>query len=82
VRTLALYWRAPALAALLVVAVVFPLVDTSAVDTTFAINTLIYVAAVTGWSMFSGNTGYVSLGHAVFFGTGAYAVGLLAWHQH
>ena len=81
-RTLARYWRAPALAALLVVAVVFPLVDTSAVDTTFAINTLIYVAAVTGWSMFSGNTGYVSLGHAVFFGTGAYAVGLLAWHQH
>jgi branched-chain amino acid transport system permease protein len=72
----------PALGALLAAAVVFPLADTSAVDTTFAINTLIYVAAVTGWGLFSGYTGYISLGHAVFFGTGAYTVGLLAWHQH
>ena len=32
---------------------------------------------VTGWSMFSGNTGYISLGHAVFFGSGAYTVALL-----
>ncbi len=81
-RTLARHWRAAALAALLVIAVIFPLVFSSALDTLFAINTLIYVAAVTGWSLFSGNTGYISLGHAVFFGTGAYTVGLLAWHQH
>jgi branched-chain amino acid transport system permease protein len=82
VRTLARHWRVPALGALLAVAIVFPLVDTNALDTTFAINTLIYVAAVTGWSIFSGNSGYISLGNAVFFGTGAYTVGLLAWHQH
>jgi branched-chain amino acid transport system permease protein len=71
-----------ALAALLAAAAVYPLVFSSALDTLFGVNTLIYVAAVTAWSLFSGNTGYVSLGHAIFFGTGAYTVGLLAWHQH
>jgi branched-chain amino acid transport system permease protein len=82
VNMLARNWRLPALGALLVIAAVFPLVFNSALDTTFAINTLIYVAAVTGWGLFSGYTGYISLGHAVFFGTGAYTVGLLAMHQH
>ena len=81
-QPLARHWRVAALAALLVVAVAFPLVDTSALDSLFGIDTLIYVAAVTGWGLFSGYTGYISLGHAVFFGTGAYTVGLLALHQH
>jgi branched-chain amino acid transport system permease protein len=81
-QPLARYWRAAALAVVLVIAVAFPLVDNHALDTQFGIDTLIYVAAVTGWGLFSGYTGYVSLGHAVFFGTGAYTVGLLASHQH
>jgi branched-chain amino acid transport system permease protein len=82
VRTLPRHWRPVALGALLVIAAVFPLVFNSALDTQFGINTLIYVAAVTGWSLFSGYSGYISLGHAIFFGTGAYTVGLLAQHQH
>jgi branched-chain amino acid transport system permease protein len=82
VKTLARHWRGLALGVLLVVAVVFPLVFSNPLDTLFGVNTLIYVAAVTGWSLFSGYTGYISLGHAVFFGTGAYTVGLLAVHQH
>ena len=76
------WWRAAALGALLAVAAVFPLVSGSALDVLFGVNTLFYVAAVTGWSVFSGYTGYISLGHAVFFGTGAYTVGLLSFHQH
>src|SRR6266567_3544459 len=43
---------------------------------------LIFVAVVTAWNMFSGFSGYISLGQAVFFGSGAYAVGIAAkaWH--
>jgi branched-chain amino acid transport system permease protein len=37
---------------------------------------------VSAWNVFSGFSGYISLGHAVFFGSGAYAVGIAArdWH--
>ena len=72
--------RLSGLTALLVIAAVFPLVITNALYTTFAVDTLIFVGAVTAWNMFSGFSGYISLGHAVFFGTGAYTVGLLTVH--
>ena len=72
--------RLGGLAALLVIAAIFPLVITNPLYTTFAVDTLIFVGAVTAWNMFSGFSGYISLGHAVFFGTGAYAVGLLTVH--
>src|SRR5258708_36211498 len=32
-----------------------------------------YVALAGSWNLFSGMTGYVSLGHGLFFGIGAYA---------
>ena len=35
-----------------------------------AVFTLIYALAVTGWNIFSGYTGYISIGHAVYFGEG------------
>jgi branched-chain amino acid transport system permease protein len=40
------------------------------------------VAAAAAWNIFSGYSGYISLGHAVFFGSGAYTVAILArdWH--
>ncbi len=60
----------------------FPLVITNALYTNFGVLTLIFVAWAVAWNMFSGFSGYISLGHAVFFGTGAYAVGLLAEHLH
>jgi branched-chain amino acid transport system permease protein len=41
-----------------------------------------YIAMAGGWNFISGYTGYVSLGHAVFFGTGAYAAALLITHWH
>jgi branched-chain amino acid transport system permease protein len=68
------------LAVLLVIAAIFPLVVTNALYTQFAVLTMIYVGAVAAWNLFSGYTGYIALGHAVFFGTGAYTVGLLANH--
>ena len=72
--------RLGGLAVLLVIAVIFPLVITNALYTQFAVLTVIFVAAVVAWNLFSGFSGYISLGHAVFFGVGAYTVGLLTVH--
>ena len=60
----------------------FPLVITDPTATTIAVYTLIFMAATTSWNVFSGYSGYLALGHAVFFGSGGYAVALAArdWH--
>src|SRR5215467_6676524 len=83
VRGLALVAPGPSVAAvLLLAAVIFPLVITSETATQIAVDTLLFVAAAVAWNLFSGFSGYISLGHAVFFGTGAYTVGIAAqdWH--
>jgi branched-chain amino acid transport system permease protein len=69
-------------AVLLIAAIIFPLVITNEVATQIGVDTLLYVAAAVAWNLFSGFTGYISLGHAVFFGVGAYTVGIAAqdWH--
>ena len=46
--------------------------------TTIAVDTLIFVGAAAAWNIFSGYSGYISLGNAVFFGCGAYTVGIAA----
>ena len=60
----------------------FPLVITNPYWTTIGIYTVIYMACTTSWNMFSGYSGYVSLGTAIFFGCGAYtmALGSINWH--
>jgi branched-chain amino acid transport system permease protein len=74
-------WRPAANLALLGAFVAFPLVFTNPAVTSDAIYTLIFVAAAAGWNIFSGYTGYISLGHVVFFGSGAYftAIATLDW---
>jgi branched-chain amino acid transport system permease protein len=67
-----------ALAALIFVG--FPLVITDPTATTIAFFTLCFMVAATAWNMFSGYTGYLALGHAVFFGSGGYALALLCQH--
>jgi len=49
---------------------------------TIAVFTLIGAIAVVGWNIFSGYSGYISLGHSVFYGIGAYTFGLASvdWH--
>ncbi len=37
------------------------------------INMLMYICLAASWNLFSGMTGYPSLGHGLFFGVGAYA---------
>jgi branched-chain amino acid transport system permease protein len=58
--------------AALVVAGIFPLVFTNPTATNFGVITLIFVAVASAWNLFSGYSGYLSLGHAIFYGTGAY----------
>ena len=41
-----------------------------------ASETLIMIGLAVSWSIFSGFTGYISFGHALFFGLGAYTTGL------
>jgi branched-chain amino acid transport system permease protein len=79
---LARWWRPAGLAVVALIGVIFPLVFTNALDTQFAIDTLIFVAAVVAWNLFSGFSGYISLGHAVFFGTAAYTVAVITSHNH
>ncbi len=47
-----------------------------------AVFALIGAIAVVGWNIFSGYTGYISIGHSVFYGFGAYTIALAcqAWH--
>ncbi|MBA2391438.1 MAG: branched-chain amino acid ABC transporter permease [Ktedonobacteraceae bacterium] len=61
----------------LVLAIIFPLIFPNPTVTTIAIFTLIFAAATTGWNIFSGFTGYVSLGHAAYFGLGGYAMAIM-----
>ena len=41
------------------------------------LNLLMWIALAESWAMFSGLSGYVSLGHAAFYGVGAYVTVLL-----
>ena len=66
------------LMAALALAIAFPQVLTNPAVTNYGVLAMIFVTVASAWNIFSGNSGYISLGHAVFFGSGAYALGLLA----
>jgi branched-chain amino acid transport system permease protein len=68
--------RTGALVAVLAALVAFPLVFTNPAITNYGVLTLIFVVAAVSWNIFSGYSGYISLGHAVFFGSGAYFTGI------
>ena len=42
--------------------------------------TLMYAALASAWNIIGGYSGYISLGHAGFFGAGAYAMGITFTH--
>jgi branched-chain amino acid transport system permease protein len=67
-----------AVLAVLALLAVFPLVFTNGLVTQIAVLGLIFVSAAAAWNIFSGFSGYISLGHAIFFGTGAYTVAIAA----
>lgn len=67
---------------LLALACVFPLVFTDPTTSSIGVFTLIYLTAATAWNSFAGYSGYIPLGHAVFFGSGAYTLAIASsdWH--
>lgn len=77
--------RGGVFAATLVVAagfVLFPLVFSNPTTTSIAFFVLIYMIAASSWNVFSGYSGYIALGHAVFFGAGAYTLAVGAEKLH
>jgi branched-chain amino acid transport system permease protein len=72
--------KAGGLVVLAVIAVAFPQVFSNPAISNYGVFTLIFVTSVVAWNIFSGNTGYISLGQAVFYGSGAYTMGLVAKH--
>jgi branched-chain amino acid transport system permease protein len=74
--------RLVGLLVLLGVAVAFPFVVTDPTTTTIAIFALIFACAASGWNIFSGYTGYLALGHAAYFGVGAYTLAIICKNYH
>ena len=70
--------RWSALLVLAAAALLFPVLFSNPVVTNYGVYALIFVTAASAWNVFSGFSGYISLGQAVFFGSGAYAVGIAA----
>lgn len=68
---------------LLALFIVFPLVISNPAVTAIAVFALVFAVAATGWNIFSGYTGYIALGHAAYFGVGAYTMALVsqAWNM-
>jgi branched-chain amino acid transport system permease protein len=65
------------LVAVLAVALLLPAISPDSATTNIAVFTVMYVGLATAWNIMGGYTGYISLGHAGFFGFGSYALGLL-----
>lgn len=65
------------LAALILAALVFPLVFTSSYHQHVVILILTYALMAVGWNVLGGYTGQISLGNTVFFGIGAYSTAFL-----
>ncbi|GCF11319.1 branched-chain amino acid ABC transporter permease [Dictyobacter arantiisoli] len=62
---------------ILVFLAIFPLIFSNPSTTSVAFFAVIFAVAAAGWNIFSGYTGYVSLGYAVFSGVGAYSLALI-----
>jgi branched-chain amino acid transport system permease protein len=60
--------------------IAFPFVVHAAWIVNIGVLTLMYAALATAWNLFSGYTGYVSLGQVAFFGLGAYTLGIAFEH--
>jgi branched-chain amino acid transport system permease protein len=62
------------------IAFLVPAIAPDPATTNIAVFTVMYIGLATAWNIMGGYTGYISLGHAAFFGFGAYALGLMVSH--
>nr|VFK63001.1 MAG: branched-chain amino acid transport system permease protein [Candidatus Kentron sp. TC] len=70
------WFRISAIIAIILAAMVAPLV-VSPYTLTFLLQLFMIIALAQSWNLISGITGYVSFGHTVFFGIGAYTGALM-----
>lgn len=70
------------ISALLAFLAAFPVIFLNPTVTSIAVFTMIFLIAVVGWNIFSGYTGYISIGSAAFYGIGQYTVAEIALHAH
>lgn len=71
-------WRAPAsAAAVAAVVAALPLAVTDTYTLNILVLTLMYAALAQSWNILSGYCGQISLGHALYFGVGAYTTALV-----
>jgi branched-chain amino acid transport system permease protein len=68
--------------AVFALALVLPAIAPDPATTNIAVFTMMYIGLATAWNIMGGYTGYISLGHAAFFGFGAYALALMLGHLH
>lgn len=61
-------------------AIAFPFVVHAAWIVNIGVLTMMWAALATSWNLFSGYSGYISLGQAAFFGLGAYSLGITFEH--
>ena len=62
---------------LVVLLFALPIAIGDAAITSIGVYVLLFTGAAVAWNMFSGYTGYISLGQATYYGVGAYALALL-----
>ena len=60
--------------------IAFPFVFNAAWVVNIGVLTLMYAALATAWNLFSGYSGYITLGQAGFFGLGAYTLAITFEH--
>lgn len=75
-------FRTLALIATVLCLLLFPILIGDSTTVSMAVDVLLLTAAAVAWNLFSGYTGYISLGNATYFGIGAYFLALAYqdWH--
>lgn len=63
-------------------AIAFPHLFINPLITQIAVGVLIYATMATAWNILGGFSGYISLGHAAFFGIGAYAFAIICQNEN
>ncbi len=74
--------KAAGIAGVFAIALAVPTIAPDPATTNVAVFTMMYIGLATAWNIMGGYTGYISLGHAGFFGFGSYSLGLLLAHLH
>jgi branched-chain amino acid transport system permease protein len=76
------HFRTPVLIAIVLCILALPILIGDPTTVSMAVDVMLLTGAAVAWNIFSGYTGYISLGHATYYGLGAYVLALMCqdWH--